>query len=143
MWKDFDRLRGELERLFDMGVPVGNIRGVARGTFPAVNVGETGDDVIIYVFAPGMDPGKIELTIEKNLLTVTADRDTEQELGSSPKPQRYHRRERFSGNFRRVINLPEGVDPNKVDAKYINGILVVTVGKRAEEKARKIEVAVG
>jgi HSP20 family protein len=144
MWKDIDRIRQEIEQLFDLGTPVSNIRGVARGTFPAVNVGETTEDVIVFILAPGMDSGKIELTMEKNLLMVAAERDTDRDIEKEegPRQDAYHRRERFTGGFRRVISLPEGVDPNKVEAKYTDGILTVTIGKKEEEKARRIDVAV-
>ncbi len=139
---DLERMRAEMERLFDLAAPIGNIRGAIRGTFPAVNVGETPENVLVYIFAPGIDPDKLELTLEKGVLTVSGERDTSKEVGENPDPQGYHRRERFSGKFRRVISLPESVDPGKVSAKYSNGILTVTIGKREEEKARKIEVAV-
>jgi HSP20 family protein len=144
IWKDMDRVRRELEQLFDLGTPVSNIRGVARGTFPAVNVGETTDDVKVFILAPGIDPAKIELTMEKNLLMVAAERDTERDIEKEkgPRQDAYHRRERFTGGFRRVISLPEGADPGKVEAKYADGILTVTIGKKEEEKARKINVAV-
>ena len=142
MWRDFDRLRRELEQLFDLGTPVGNIRGAVRGTFPPVNVGETADKVLVYIFVPGVDPAKLDLTIEKNLLTVEGERDTTQEPGEGASAQGYHRRERFSGRFRRVVSLPESVDPANVEATYTNGILAVTIGKKEEEKSRKIEVSV-
>jgi HSP20 family protein len=54
----------------------------------------------------------------------------------------YYRKERFSGKFRRVIALPEGLDTSQIGAKYSNGILSVTIKKKEEEKTRKIEVAV-
>ncbi|HID97819.1 MAG TPA: Hsp20/alpha crystallin family protein [Thermodesulfobacteriaceae bacterium] len=142
-WKDFDRIKKEIEQLFDLSSPSGNIRGVVRGTFPAVNVGETSENVIVYILAPGMDASKLDLAIEKNLLTVSAERDTTRDISEDATPQGYYRRERFTGRFRRVISLPESVDPGKVEAKYRNGILTVTVGKKEEEKTRKIQVSVG
>ncbi len=142
MWRDFDRIRREIEQFFDFGAPMGNIRGAIRGTFPPVNVGETADKVLVYIFAPGIDPADLNLTMEKNLLTIEGEKDTSKEVGEGVQAQGYHRRERFSGKFRRVISLPESVDPANVEAKYTNGILVVTIGKKEEEKSRKIEVAV-
>jgi len=141
-FSDLERMRSEMERLFNLAAPVGNLRGVVRGTFPAINIGETDENVIVYIFAPGIDPDKVDLTLEKGILTLAGERDTSKDIGENPDPQGYHRRERFSGKFRRIISLPESVDPDKVSAKYSNGILTVTIGKREEEKAKKIEVAV-
>ncbi len=143
VWRDLEVMREEMNKLFGLGSPMANIRGVAQGTFPAVNVGETSEQVIVYVFAPGIDPAGMELTIEKNLLSIAAGRDTSKDIGEKPKPEGYYRQERFSGNFKRVISLPESIDPGKVEARYKNGILVVTINKKEEEKARKINVAVG
>ncbi len=142
MWRDFDRIRQEIEQIFDFGTPVGDIRSAIRGTFPAVNVGETPDKVMVYIFAPGLDPSKLDLTIEKNLLSIAGERNTDADVGENVQPQGYHRRERFSGKFRRVISLPESIDPSNVEAKYTNGILIVTIGKKEEEKSRKIEVTI-
>ncbi len=139
---DLERMRAEMERLFNFAAPMGNIRGAIAGTFPPISVGETPENVIVYIFAPGIDPDALDLTLEKGILTIAGERDTTKDVGENPDPQGYHRRERFSGKFRRIISLPESVDPNKVTAKYSNGILHVTIGKREEEKAKKIEVAV-
>lgn len=142
LWNQFDRMQREIEQLFDLTAPLGHIRGVVPGTFPAVNIGETSESVIVYILAPNIDPSKTDLTMEKNILSVSAERDTNGELGEGIQPQGYHRRERVTGRFRRVISLPEGLDANSVRAQYSNGILIVTIGKREEEKARKIKVAV-
>ena len=139
---EFDRLSRDIEQLFDLSLPINNIRGTVRGAFPAINVYEEPDMVRVAVFAPGIDPAQLDVTIEKNLLTISAERDTAKEMGETVDPKGFHRRERFSGTFRRVISLPESVDAEKVDAKYSDGVLLVTVGKQEAQKARKIEVAV-
>ncbi|NDY42043.1 Hsp20/alpha crystallin family protein [Dissulfurirhabdus thermomarina] len=145
VWNDFARLQRELERLFDLAAPRGDIRGVVRGTFPAVNVVETQDNVLVYVFAPGIPPGEVEISLNKNLLTVAAERKTDlagAPAEGEPQAQGYHRRERFHGRFRRIISLPEQIDPDKVEAVARDGIIQVTIGKREEAKPRKIEVKV-
>ncbi len=139
---ELNRLSRDLEQLFDLSLPINNIRGNVRGAFPAINVYEAPDSVSVAVFAPGIDPASFDVTIEKNLLTVSAERDTSNDVGKEVDPKGYHRRERFSGSFRRAISLPESVDPEKVEARYLDGVLMVTVGKQEEQKARKIEVAV-
>ncbi len=141
-FRELDRFTRDMEELFDLSLPINNIRGTVRGAFPAINVYEEPDAVWVAVFAPGMDPSEMDVTIEKNLLTVAAERQTSKELGDEIDPKGYHRRERFSGSFRRVVSLPESVDPEKVEARYSDGVLLITVGKQEAQRARKIEVAV-
>ncbi len=142
IWQDFDRLNREMERIFNENYFTTPGTQGTRVPIPAVNIGETPDRVLIYLFAPGLDPENIDLTIEKNMLTISAGRDTSKELGEDYKVTGYYRKERFSGKFRRVIALPEGLDTSQIDAKYSNGILNVSIKKKEEEKAKKIEVAV-
>ncbi len=142
IWQDFDRLNREMEKIFNENYFTTPGAASARVPMPAVNIGETPDKVLIYLFAPGLDPKDIELTIEKNMLTISAGRDTSQEIGEDSKVTGYYRKERFSGKFRRVITLPEGLDTSQIEAKYSNGILNVAIKKKEEEKAKKIEVAV-
>jgi len=142
IWNEFDKMQREIEELFDLTAPLSNIRSAARGSFPLINVGETPENVIVYILAPGIDPSKIDLTIEKNLLTIGVERDTTKDIGDNVAIDGYHRRERISGKFKRIISLPETVDPNNVKAEYKNGIIIVTIGKKEEEKSKKIEVAI-
>ncbi len=142
IWQDFDRLNREMEKIFNENYF--SPAGVAskRVPIPAVNIGETSDQVLIYLFAPGLDPKDIDLTVEKNMLTISAGRDTAKEPGEDAKVTGYYRKERFSGKFRRVIALPEGLDTASVEAKYKNGILNISIKKKEEEKTKKIEVKV-
>jgi HSP20 family protein len=85
-----------------------------------------------------LDPKTLDISIQENLLTVAGDRTIE-----TPENVRYYRRERFSGSFRRVISLPEDVNPEKVEASLKDGVLTVRIPKRAEVRPRKIEVRTG
>lgn len=137
---DLENLSREMQRLFGLYAPRGNIRGVLKGTFPPVNVAETAEKVMVYIYAPGIDPAKLDLTIEKNLLTISAERDTASEIGEKVDPGGYYRRERFTGGFKRAISLPESVDPSNTEASYEAGILTVSVAKTEEQRSRKIAV---
>ncbi len=140
-FREFDRIQQELDRLFEMTKPFIPIRSVARGTFPVINVGETNDSVLVYIFAPGVEPDKIDLSIEGNLLSISGERDAAKALKlEKVEPERYYRQERFSGKFTRVISLPESIDPNQVEATYQNGIIKVKIAKKEEKKARRIQV---
>ncbi len=142
IWQDFDRLNKEVERIFNENYFTPTALSSTRVSIPAVNIGETPDQILIYLFAPGLDPKDMDLSIEKNMLTISAGRDTSKEVGEDKKVTGYYRKERFSGKFRRVIALPEGLDTSSIEAKYSNGILSVSIKKKEEEQTKKIEVKV-
>lgn len=152
IWDDFQRLQRELDSLFGPGLGRTSIRSVAGGTFPAINVGTTEDAVQVYVFAPGIDMDQLDLSIQRNVLTLSGARnqvqpgseqpqaDFEQGGGSSRATGGYHLRERFNGSFRRVVGLPEDVDPEQIDATYRNGVLMIKIAKKETAKPRQIQV---
>ena len=132
------RLEQELDQMFG-SVPslVGtrDIRSRPGSGFPALNVAATPDAIIVYLFAPGVDPKKLDISLHQSLLSVSGERELQQAQEAT-----WYRRERFSGEFRRSVGLPEDVDPDRVEAKYVDGILTVTVGRRASAKPRQITV---
>ncbi len=136
-FNDFFRLRDELDQLFDIGLPLSNIRSVPRGTFPAINIEEQKEAVCIDAYLPGVEPKDVELTIEENTLAIKGRRET----GNGGR--NYHRRERFSGNFSRIVSLPEGLDPDKAEARYHDGILSITIARAEEKKPKQITVSIG
>ncbi len=129
------RLENEVDQLFGSSAWPAGIRSVRRGTFPPVNVGATPERVDVYLFAAGLDPKSLDLSIQQNLLSVSGSRKVEVKEGAE-----YYRRERFDGDFRRVISLPEDVDPDRVEAKYRDGVLQVTVRRREAARPRQISV---
>ncbi len=135
LFDQFRRLESEMDPLFGRwSAPVG-IRAVRRGTFPPINVGSTPDRVEVYVFAAGLDPKTIDVSMQQNLLAVSGSRKVPINEEAD-----YYRRERFDGDFRRVITLPEDVDPDRVEAKYRDGVLQITVPRREAAKPRQIQV---
>jgi HSP20 family protein len=135
LFDDFRRLESEMDELFgSMAWPTG-IRAVRRGTFPPINVGATPDRVDVYLFAAGLDPRSLDLSIQQNLLTVSGNRKLQTDDDAE-----YYRRERFDGDFRRVVTLPDDVDPDRVDARYRDGVLQITVQRRESARPRQIEV---
>lgn len=137
LFDEFRRLESELDQLVGRGGawPTG-IRAVRRGTFPPINVGSTGDRVDVYVFASGIDPKALDISIQQNLLVISGQRAV-----SVAQEGNYYRRERYDGEFRRVITLPEDVDPERVDAKYRDGVLQITVRRRESAQPRQIAVS--
>jgi HSP20 family protein len=106
------------------------------GTFPALNVYDAGDTLVVTAEVPGVDPKDLELNVVENTLTLTGSRNGKPE----DTEQRYYRRERFSGQFTRTIALAEKVDPDGVKAHYKNGVLTVELPKAKEAKPRSIAI---
>lgn len=138
LFDELDRLHREVNQLFyDSAASPSGIRAVGRGAFPAVNMGGTPDTVEIYAFAPGIEPDKLEIFVDRGLLTIAGERQAE--LPENEK-QTVYARERFAGQFKRVITLPEDVDQNQVEARYQNGVLHITAAKQEASKPRRVEV---
>ena len=129
------RLQKEMDELFGNGVSSTGIRSLPRGTFPAINVITTGDEVDVYLFAPGVESKSLDISIQQNVLTLAGQRQVPAEENAT-----YYRQERFSGEFRRVISLPEDADPDRVEAKYSDGIVQIRIKRRESAKPRQIEI---
>lgn len=135
LFDDFRRLEREMDQLFGQGPWSGGIRSSARGSYPPINVGVTPERIDVYLFAAGVDPKRLEITLHKNLLTLKGQRRQQPVEGAE-----YYRRERFDGEFHRAVNLPEDADPEKVEANYQDGVLHVAIQRRETAQPRQIEV---
>ncbi len=136
LFAELDRLQREMTQAFDPLSP--SIRGFARGGFPALNIGNTPQAVEIYAFAPGVDPKSLDVQVDRGVLTIAGERKLPApEAGSKTT---VHIDERFSGSFRRVISLPDDVDPNAVSAQYRDGVLRISVRRKESAQPRRITV---
>ncbi len=135
LFDQFERMRRDMDQLFGSWPGTTGLRSVEAGAFPPVNVGASPERVDVYLFAAGLDPKSLDVSLKQNLLTVAGERKIEQ-----PENVEFYRQERFSGTFRRVISLPEDVDPDRVRAEYRDGVLQITVQRREEVRPRQIEV---
>jgi len=134
-FSDFDQMRREVLRLFDSAAG----RSVARagaGVFPPINV--TQDDGAFYVRAelPGVKPDEIDISALRNRVSIAGRRQipTEKDRVS------HHRKERSEGSFNRTVTLPAEVDAERVEARYADGILTVSLPKAERAKPRQIAV---
>lgn len=135
LFEDFRRMQDEIDQLFGRTYWPTGIRAVARGTWPAVNVGTTPESVAVYMFAPGVDVSSLDISIQQNLLTVSGERKAPAAEG-----REYYRKERYDGAFHRLVTLPEDVDPDQVEAHYRDGVLVVNVRRKETARPRSIKV---
>lgn len=135
IFDQFERMRRQMDQLFGDWSGDRGIRSVSPGGFPPVNIGSSAEQVDVYVFAAGLDRDSLDIAMQQNVLTVSGQRKSE-----VPEGVQTYRRERFNGEFRRVLALPEDVDPDKVNAGYRDGILHIRVQRREESRPRQIEV---
>jgi len=134
MFSELNRLQRVLAQDFE---PSPNIRGFGRGGYPALNIGGTQNSVEIYAFAPGLNPAMIEVNIDRGVLTIEGERASD--LPGDDKSA-VHINERFAGRFRRVVSLPDDVDPTAVEATYRDGVLRLSIRRRESALPRRIEV---
>ncbi|MBO4119327.1 Hsp20/alpha crystallin family protein [Cupriavidus gilardii] len=159
LFAEFDRLQRELQQVFSTP---SSIRAVARGAFPAINIGMTPSSVEVYAFAPGIDPSTLEVSVDRGLLTIAGQRTAQTERTGQPTDQQagqqagqgqaaaststlgddtnVYVRERFNGTFRRVISLPEDVDTARIDATYRDGLLRISIARQESAQPRRITV---
>ena len=131
VWSEMSRLSREMDRLLS------DTRTVSRaGVFPPLNVYDDGESLIVHAEMPGIDPNDLEVNATVNALTIKGERKT-------PKVDEktsFHRRERGYGTFSRTINLPQEIDPTKVQASCKLGVLEVSLPKAEATKPRRIEI---
>jgi HSP20 family protein len=109
--------------------------------------------VEVYAFAPGLDPATIGVDLDRGVLSLSGERlsplsakPTAAEGENAPQSAApagktiVHQRERFAGKFRRVVSLPDDIDPEQVAASYKDGVLRVSVKRRPAPQPRRIDI---
>jgi HSP20 family protein len=136
-WQEMERLRREMNRLFDRTSTVSE-RRASRG-YPSLNLWTGEDGVVVTAELPGLDPENTDISVEGDTLILSGDRQLEalQEGGT------YHRRERRHGKFDRAIQLPCQVESDRVEAVFEKGVLHISLPRAEEEKPKKIAIKVG
>ena len=130
-WDPFADLNAAQDRWLGL-----NARNDHRAFRPAVDIYEQGDDVHIDVELPGVKPEEIKVNVEGDVLTISGERKRQ----DVAKKEGYQRVERTYGTFTRAFSLGQDVDPESVDAKFDNGVLKLSLRKRAASKRREIAV---
>ena len=134
-FQELDRLQQQMDTLFQS--VAGRERYPRRvGVYPLVNLSEDHDHIYVRAELPGVNPEDLDITIKEQHLVIRGER----KIPPEEKNVNYHRRERESGFFRRVLRLPAQVDPNKVEAACKDGVLTITLAKPEEVKPRQISV---
>lgn len=128
----FDPFR-EFEREFDR-----LSRAATRNAHMPLDAWRQGDRYFVNIDLPGVDPASIDLTVEKNVLTINASRTWERQEGDQVLLA-----ERPQGHFSRQLFLGEGLDADRIEAAYNHGVLTLTVPVAEQAKPRKVEIAIG
>ncbi len=138
--RDLGRFTNEMERLFGdlMGRRTGQDPVATAAWAPAVDIRETKDILEVTVELPGIDPKSVEVTVDNGVLSIRGERTVEK----STEDTVYHRVERAYGAFERRFALPRSVDPDRIQASYRHGLLLLGVPKREEAKPRSVKVTI-
>jgi HSP20 family protein len=139
--REFLAMQDRMNRLNRLSYsPEGPEEALTTTTFaPPVDIYEDEHNITLKMEVPGIDEKDIDVRIENNTLTVRGERKFEKE----EKEENFRRIERQYGSFTRVFTLPSSVDPGQVSANYDNGVLKITLAKKAEVKPKQIKVSVG
>lgn len=134
-WQELEEVSNRLSRFFDDSLSTGTNGGT---WMPAVNVRETGDELLLTAELPGMTHDDISIELENNVLTLSGEKTEEKKEGDEER--RYHLWERRYGTFQRSFTLPRTVNPDEIRATFHNGILEVHLPKAPEAKGRRIAI---
>jgi HSP20 family protein len=135
---DFDRMRREMDRLWDSFFERTRRSEEAGEYYPALDICETKDHVLVKAEVPGMEPKDLDITLSDSVLILKGEKKQyEGEEGVS-----CHLTERSYGAFSRSIQLPASVQSDKINASYKNGVLQIVLPKSEEAKTREIKIKV-
>jgi HSP20 family protein len=109
---------------------------ITSAWFAPTDVSEDADGIQIAMELPGVQPDDVRLSLENNILTIRGEKKHQ----TDQKDERVHRIERTYGTFERTFVLPSTVDPEGIEARYDNGVLLVTIPKAERAKPREIRV---
>ena len=139
-----ERLRSDFDRLIDLAVETGGkavsaIRPERESSWqPVVDVAETSDEVLVRADIPGVDPGRVEIFLVGNMLTISG----EKVLPVLAEQDAMLQSERPSGKFSRSLPMPASVNPEVVSAESKLGVLTIRLAKAERAKPKQIHVTV-
>ena len=149
--RELSSLQAEMNRLFhsffdtpntasSTGTGSGNGNGGNfRRWYPAMDLVETEEHFVLQADLPGVAESDVKVELEDNVLTISGERRTENEVKNGG----FYRLERATGVFGRSLTLPEGIDADAVQASFDKGVLEVRVPKPEERKPRRVAISVG
>lgn len=134
-FEEIDNLRRQMDRL------LGDITGKTfqspqAGVYPLINLTEDKNSFYVRAELPGIKPEELDIQATGNGISISGERKIPLENENA----KYHRRERESGKFSRILDLPSEIDASKTEASLVDGILTLVIPKAEQAKPRQIEV---
>lgn len=135
-FEELDRMRRQMDQLFE-GLSGSRLRATTRsGVFPAINLTENKNNFYIRAELPGVKSEDLDIQATGSSVSIAGERRIPTENDGA----RYHRREREAGRFARIVELPSEIDADHVEANLSNGMLTVAVPKAEKAKPKQITV---
>ncbi len=136
--RELATLQGEMNRLFNTFFDSGATAATAAQPWiPAMDLVEQPDDYVLRVDLPGVAEDEVSIELENNALSISGERAEQ----TDAERDTYHRVERARGAFRRVVSLPEGIDPASVAASFDKGVLAIRIPKPEQRKPHRVQIA--
>jgi HSP20 family protein len=132
----FDWLQRQINELFDLPRFPESQGLFDRRVSPAIDVVEHADRFTVECDLPGIDPQDIDISIASGVLTIRGEKKTEKKSEKT----KVYKKETWEGSFQRTVSMPSGVDGDKVEATFTDGVLKITLPKREEAKTKRIEL---
>ena len=136
---ELNTLQNEMNRLFNTFFDQPAASSAARRWLPPMDLLETAEHYVLRADLPGLSDDDVTIQLQDNVLTVSGERTAEHEQ----EQQGYHRLERAFGAFSRSLTLPDGVDPDAVQARFDRGVLEIKVPKPEQKKPRQVQIKLG
>lgn len=124
--------------MFDENEDFMNFPALRQVNLPSLDIYQDKDNVYAKVALPGVDPQKVDITVENNILTVTGSSEKKSEIDE----KNYYRKEIRFGSFHRSVQLPTHVNGDKAKAEFENGILKIQIPKKEQIKSKKIAIQI-
>lgn len=132
-WRDLAAFERQLDQMMGrLGGGTGSRE--QRAWSPSLDVHQEGDTMVICAEVAGIDPEQVDISVEDDVLTISGSREDHTEVEEG----QWIRRERYSGQFRRSVNLPPGVDPEQIQASARNGLIEIRVPRPAQVGAHRV-----
>ena len=140
---ELNSLQNEMNRLFntffDQPAPAGRGGGQARRWIPPMDLVETKDHYVLRADLPGLFEEEVNVQLQDNVLTISGERKAQHET----EHEGYYRLERAFGGFSRSLTLPEGIDPDAVQAHFDRGVLELRIPKPEQKRPRQVQIKLG
>jgi len=134
-FEELERMKLHFDRLFG-NLSERQVKKAGSGVFPALNVTEDKNNYFVRAELPGVNVEDLDIQATVNTLSVSGKRKIPVENENA----KYHRREREAGKFSRMINLPDAVNADAIEARLVNGLLTVKIPKSDMAKPRQIKI---